>query len=245
MIADCIAAYENQARPFVSAKIFFQVHPNSYSKPALLECDDKKKYWVKFKSAGRSIVAEQIVARLGVLIKAPMARTSLINVSQELINLSPDLSGVSAGFSHGSEFIEGCIDSRETKYCEEEENQIRYARLAVLYGWCEAFDQQYIYEKRHPHRVHSVDHGLFFPGRDTWNIQTLAKASPPAIDPQVTRYCLIKSERIRETLQELGRITNEEICEIVAYPPEDWGINRTERVALAEYLIRRRDSFTA
>lgn len=244
LIAEYIANAENRVRPFVSARRLWQVKADNFSKPVLLECDDKKIYWVKCKTAGRCIVAEQIVMRLGYLLNAPMARTSLVNIPQELIDISPELEGYPAGLGHGSEHIEGCLDSNATRYCNDDDNQGRHCALAVLYGWCEAFDQQYMYEKQPPHCVHSVDHGLFFPGQHKWSVLTLARAAPPMLDPQITRGCSLKSERIAQSLQTLRNIRDQDICEAVACPPDDWGISQEERIALAEYLIRRRDLFT-
>lgn len=105
------------------------------SNPVLLQCADGKKYVVKGKQAGRQIVNDQIVARLGLAIKAPVGNPQIINISQELIDIEPNLENFGSGAAHGTEFIPNCIDQWTLIATSEPENRIRLATLALLYGY--------------------------------------------------------------------------------------------------------------
>jgi hypothetical protein len=82
------------------------------SEPVLLECEDSFDYVVKGQQAGRQIVNDQLVARLGELLQAPVGKPALIYVPQELINEQPNLQGFRAGTAHGTRWIEDCSDVR-------------------------------------------------------------------------------------------------------------------------------------
>ncbi len=150
-----------------------------------------------------------------------------------------------AGIGHGSLFIEGCYDGWELEHVDEEENLDRYALLAALYGWTQAADHQFLYRKMPPHLVYSVDHGHFLEGGPEWTTASLLVA------PKALPNCLIASSAAlsRNALQSatlrLQRVADEDIAEAVAAPPDSWGMMMHERVALAEYLARRRDDLLA
>ena len=115
------------------------------SNPVLLKCADGKKYVVKGKQAGRQIVNDQIVARLGLVINASVGNPQIINISQELI-----------------------LDSK-------------------------------------------------------------------------FRDCNFTSDELKVVYDILNKVTDETIVRVVAFPREDWGITFAERLAMINYLIRRKE----
>ena len=72
------------------------------AEPVLLECEDDQLYVVKGIQAGRQIINDQIVARLGVALGAPVGTPRLIKVSAELIELDRRLQLFSPGLAHGT-----------------------------------------------------------------------------------------------------------------------------------------------
>jgi hypothetical protein len=58
--------------------------------PAMMQCSDGRNYMVKGQQAGRQIVNDQIVARLGILLGAPVGQPRLIEISTTLVKLSRD-----------------------------------------------------------------------------------------------------------------------------------------------------------
>jgi hypothetical protein len=212
------------------------------TKPALLQCDDAQAYVVKGVQSGRKIVNDHVVARLGELLKAPVGKPMLINISPELIEIEPRLSHFAPGLAHGTLFIPDCIDRSDFIAISEGTNRARFALLAVLYGWVQGYDQQFLYRKRRPQLVYSVDHSFFFPfdsETGEWSPEILRQHPQAVVDPYFST-CGLKRVEIHQALQALASVTEDDIFEVVATLPEPWGITMDERIALVEYLIRRK-----
>jgi hypothetical protein len=217
------------------------------TKPALLQCDDDQTYVVKGMQSGRKIVNDHVVARLGELLKAPVGKPRLINVSPELIEMEPRLSHFAPGLAHGTLFIRDCIDRCDFIGINEGENRIRFALLAVLYGWVQGYDQQFLYRRRRPQLIYSVDHSYFFPFNpetSEWNPEILGQAPQAEVDPYF-EPCGLNRAEIHQALQALASVTEDDIFEVVATLPEPWRIKMDERIALGEYLIRRKQELLA
>jgi hypothetical protein len=217
------------------------------TKPVLLRCDDAQVYVVKGAQAQHKIVSDQIVARLGLVMKAPVAVPVLVNVSTELIELEPRLLHFQSGLAHGTLYIEGCIDSYELRALKDVQNRSRFASLAILYGWVQAYDQQFLYRKRRPQIVYSVDHSHFFPFNpdlNDWDETTLRQAPVAEVDPYFLG-CKLTSQEIYQALMALESVSDDDILRAVSIPPDEWGITMNERLMLVEYLIRRKRELLA
>jgi len=125
------------------------------------------------------------------------------------------------------------------------ENRKRFARLAILYGWVQAGDHQFIYQQSSPELVYSVDHGHFFPGGPKWQATNLTGATAAEPDQQLASGCNLTPEELREAAAGLSCISEAMIERIVASPRDEWGITQADRLALVRYLIRRRDELRA
>ncbi len=209
------------------------------SNPVLLQCADGKKYVVKGKQAGRQIVNDQIVARLGLTINAPVGNPKIINVSQKLIDIESNLENFGSGTAHGTEFIPNCIDQWTLIATSEPENRIRLATLALLYGWTHANDHQFIFHKIPPRIIYSVDHGHFFPNQPEWRIQDLEQDSPATLDTYF-KDCNFTDDELKQIYDILNNVTKPAIVEAVAFPRADWGITFEERLGMINYLIARK-----
>lgn len=209
------------------------------SNPVLLQCIDGKKYVVKGKQAGRQIVNDQIVARLGLAIEAPVGNPQIINVSQELIDIEPNLENFGCGAVHGTEFIPNCIDQWTLIATSEPENRIRLATLSLLYGWTHANDHQFIFHKIPPRIIYSVDHGHFFPNQPEWRVEDLEQDLPATLDIYFEN-CNFADDELKYIYDILNNVTDQAIVKAVAFPREDWGITFAERLGMINYLINRK-----
>jgi hypothetical protein len=208
------------------------------SNPVLLKCEDGKTYVVKGKQAGRQIINDQIVARLGLEINAPVGNPKIINISQELIDIEPNLTGFGAGTAHGTEFIPNCIDQWILIATSEPENRIRLVTLALLFGWTHANDHQFIFHKIPPRLIYSVDHGHFFPNPPEWKTKDLEQDSPATLDSYFD-HCNFTEDELKKVYNILKNITEQTIAQVVAFPREDWGITFKERLGMINYLTKR------
>lgn len=214
----------------------------SASRPVFARGIDKKEYVIKGQQAGRQVINDQIVARLGQALGAPVAEPRIVEISAELLELGPAFDYLKPGTAHGVVFIPDCSDDREyIKYTQEPRNRSKFALLAVLYGWVYAQDHQLIYTKKMPHDVFSVDHGFFFYLGPNWSIQSLAKAPPANLDSQIANKAKFTPEELQPAFGALASINEEMIVKAIASVPLDWEITIEERIALIEYLLRRQE----
>jgi hypothetical protein len=208
------------------------------SQAVRLACDDGNEYVVKSRDAGRMIVTDQIVGRIGIASGAPVGTPALVEVPMSLIQAEPEMAHMSAGIAHGSRWIPGCTQGG-VDHCST--NRARFADLALLYGWAIASDHQFIYENDAPRLVHSVDHGHFFAGSTGWTVDTLSNAPTAEPDPTLISGCTLTDQELDDAKEKLAVVDDDAIAGAVASPPEDWGITQDERLAVAEYLAIRRD----
>jgi hypothetical protein len=220
----------------------------STSRPVELACDDGFEYVVKGQQAGRSIVSDQLIGRLGIAMEAPVAPVALVDVPAELIALQLEMSHFQPGIAHGSRRVPDCSLGREGfRETSLPQNRDRFARLAILYGWVIANDYQFIYDNGPPPLVHSVDHGDFLPGGEDWTVSSLTNttSTPAALDHMVMTVCSCKPQEIAEAAAQFRSIDDTVLAEAVSAPPDTWGCSLDERVALAEFLSRRREELLA
>lgn len=229
---------------YPKAETFHRRWP-SYSRPVLVTCDDGKKYVLKGAHCGKAIVNEQIVARLGFLLGAPVCPTLLIEIPEELCNIEPQMNDISPGLAHAINFIDDCSERAGIDHTGVAENRERFAHLEILYTWMHAGDHQLIYRTTPPHLVYSVDHGHFFPGGPDWSVQTLASAAAILQYDQVFTVAAITRAERSNVLAKLTAITDTQIDEIVAGPPASWGIDLIERAALSAMIKSRKSQILA
>jgi hypothetical protein len=168
-----------------------------------------------------------------------------VHVPSELILPGSLLEHFAPGIAHGSEFVPGCSDSIWVQHATEPDNVERFASLAVLYGWADPEDRQFLYAIQAPHLVYSVDHGAFFTGSNDWSADSLSVSMSAVVDQLITIPAALNQSAIRSAIGRLSTATDEMIAEIVAIPPAEWGITLDERVVLAQYLGNRRDALLA
>lgn len=229
-----------QFRPrAVTAETYLGKFENSASNPVKLRCADGRNYAVKGLQAGRMVFNDQVAARLGFMLGGPIPEVALIVVSPELIQLTPDMAHMRPGISHGSIVLEDHTAKAGFQHLDQSENRARFACLAVFFGWMGGSDQQFIYQKQAPCLVSSVDHGHFFHGGPDWTNDSLKQSGRAVPDTALVRGCCFSDDELRQACKPLANVTPEQIATAVAVPPDEWGVQANERIALAEYLHRR------
>jgi hypothetical protein len=87
--------------PQVTAQTFLKRWETA-SKPVFLTCSDKRDYVVKGSQAGRMVVNDQVIARIGSAVGAPVGEPMLVDVPQTLIDIEPQMNHMAAGLAHGT-----------------------------------------------------------------------------------------------------------------------------------------------
>ncbi len=232
-----------QPRTIIEARTFKKGW-STKAQPVLLKCSDGKDYVVKGQNAGRQIINEQIVARLGLLLGAPITEVQIVDLAK-LIEVERNLAHLSSGTAHGSLFVPNCFDSRDLLATSDDMNRPRLALLAVLYGWTEASDRQFLFSNTRPRLIYSVDHGHFFPNSPDWTVEDILETDNVQLDAFLFRECNFTPIEINQSLDALAQIDEEAVVKIVGVPPVEWGITIEERVMMVEYLIRRQRNLLA
>lgn len=232
-----------QPRTIIEARTFKRGWQTK-AQPALLRCSDGKDYVVKGQNAGRQIVNEQIVSRLGLLLGAPVTEVQIVDITK-LLEVEKNLNHMATGTAHGALFVPDCFDSRDLLATSDKENRSRLVFLAVLYGWTGANDRQFLFRNTPPRLVYSVDHGHFFPNSPNWTVQDLLDNYYAQPDIFLSEECSFTPQEINQALDVLSHVKEAEIIDTVAFPPTDWGITIDERIMMVEYLIKRQQSLLA
>jgi hypothetical protein len=215
----------------------------SWSRPLALACSDGQAYVVKALQPGnplmgRSMITEQIVAKLGKAIGCPVPEVALVVVTDELKAIEPALDHVVAGYAHGSLLMANCGDRIGIEPPATERNRRAYAALAVLYGWARAGDHQLVSRLDTDRDVFSVDHGFFFPDAPGWTEASLTAAGAVGLEPQFMPF--VQMPDLAPVLDLLRVVSDQFLADAVGAVPGAWGFTAAERVAVAEYLATRR-----
>ena len=223
------------------------------SRPQKFTCEeDENELWLvklagNTHGGGKGIFNEQVAGLAGRLLAAPVAGVALVRVPQalaEALSQDPTLQldyVPEPGVHHGSLWV-GANMSDRMGIAYVDENRERLGALQVLYTWLAcASDHQWIYDNDAPHEVFSVDHMAFFPNGPHWTEAGLqASVGNVTLDPAFSPAGLTASDRA-STVARLKNVTDQEIAEIVARPPDEWGVTLSERIAVASYLSERRE----
>ena len=219
---------------------------NTFSGPAEFQCSDGKRRVLKAlrsdRDIGRALFNDQTVARMGAALGAPVGDVALVNISPELIAINPDIAYMRPGVAHATLRIPDVSQRIDAvSYAAVPENGIRYATLAILYGWIGVTgDRQFVFGDRHPNLVYSVDHGHFFPGGPNWSKATLdgtVHPSMPAADLLGASSASLAD--LDPVYARLSAMSESDILGMVMAAPSSWGVDVVDRIALAQYLWRR------
>src|SRR5262245_3363563 len=206
----------------------------TFSRPVILSCDDGRVYVVKARQPNRpdmmrAMISERVIGGLANKVGAPVPDVALIDVPNELCAAQPEMSHILPGIAHGSQHIANATDRASIDHYDVLANRRRFSLLALLYGWAQAGDHQFIYDKAAPHNVYSVDHGHFFPGGPNWSAATLTAAVLPAeADAQLIGTCTLTPDELRSAAEHFNAMNAAAISQTVANVPAEWGLTPDE-----------------
>ena len=109
-------------------------------------------------------ITEQIVARAGQLIGAPVCTPRTIEIPEELATYPYCHSRVLVpSIAHGSGAVDEVTEIRTMNHRNEDENNVRHAYIFALYDWCWGGDEQWLVDLSDEFRYYSHDHGHYLP----------------------------------------------------------------------------------
>lgn len=217
----------------------------SYSTPVALRCDDGETYVVKGLQPAKpamahAIVLEQVLARLGRIVGAPVPEVVLVDVPQALIDVEPEIAFMSAGLAHGLGLVDNCSDKIGIEAVTSDRNRQAYGRLAVLDGWGHAWRPAADQDAGRGRGVWSVDHGLFAGGKN-WTAASLAGLPSPAA-PFPDLFAHADQDALDDALLKVHAVTDDALAGVIGWVRPSWGVPTEDLVALAKFLAGRRDT---
>lgn len=208
----------------------------------LVLADDGRRYWCKplnNMQSARVTITEQIVARLGALIGAPVCEPQLVRLDA-IAGWEFRLGTgrvVEPGWSHGSVAVDPALETRSLEHRPEDDNRRRHSGIYALCDWLAGSDVQWLYATDEDNAYYSHDHGFFLTGPD-WTIASLDAAKdgnfaisvpPDGLDP----------EALVAYADALEALTREGIEAEVSKLPAEWPVSDEELVAVRDFAEHR------
>lgn len=220
----------------------------SYGGPFRAMASDNQTYFVKsldtcIPAGERSLAVEQIVARLGELIGAPICKTSLIRIPDALEGWAPypNRGRLRAGLAHASRALDHAEDVGPTLVARtKDDNSRRHVGVYALYDWCFGMDQQWLLDLDNDRTIYSHDHGLYFPplGQAGWSRDELTSRVDEPRELPDPRDGLLSEETKRVALA-VEQVSRDDLAGILHAVPASWPVSDAELEVLGWFLERR------
>jgi hypothetical protein len=208
----------------------------------LVLADDGRRYWCKslnnFQDP-RVPVNEQIVAKLGQLIGAPVCEPQLVRITEPLVGweIRPNTGRLlERGWAHGSLAVEPAVETHSLDRRSDDDNVRRHAGIFALFDWVGGSDPQWLMVGSNA-MYFSHDHGHYFPGGPSWTAASLQGASG-AFQPGGATTGLERAE-LERLVDRLEAVSQEEVEACVSNLPADWPVGTDELEALVEFVYGR------
>lgn len=221
---------------------------NSWGGPFRATANDKQSYFVKSlqtcpQDQQASLAVEQIVARAGRLIGAPVCETTLIRIPAALVGWTPrpGCPPLQEGLAHASLAVSNAEEHRTSLIARtDDHNSQRQVGVYALYDWCFGTDPQWLYDLDRDRMIFSHDHGLYFPpdGRGGWTRQDLVNHADQAHELPDPRSGLAAEEAKKVALV-LEQVTRADLTEMLSSIPASWPVSDDDLEALGWFLEHR------
>lgn len=225
----------------VTATAALQRSTSGGSASFLVLADDGNRYWCKVldnPQGDRVPINEQLVARLGSLIGAPVCTAELVYMPGALAgweyrNGTP----LVEGWAHGSLAVEPVVETRVLQDRALDNNARRHAGIYALYDWVGGNDPQWLVRSDSAYFSH--DHGHYLPGGPAWTEATLQAAASSPFELGVPPLALDADELDRLAAALTG-VTEEEIAACASKVPAQWPVSDAELDAVVAFVFSRR-----
>jgi hypothetical protein len=206
--------------------------------------DDGSRYWCKTLNNcqhERVPTNEQVVARLGLLIGAPVCWPELVRIPAALVGWEFRPGRVlEEGWAHGSLAVQPAVEAHDLMNRALDDNARRHAGVYALFDWLGGSDPQWLTVGTDL-EYHSHDHGHYFPGGPAWTTGSLQQeaATPFVLGQPTTGLDASELERLAVAVE---AVSEEEVLSVMAKVPADWPVTDEELEALADFVLDRRSS---
>jgi len=220
------------------------------SQPFQVMASDGQLYWLKSPDnpqGPRVPVTEQVIARCGLLIGAPVCKMALVRIPPEL-NGHRLATGrqLCAGIAHGSTDLATAIYGRAAgpEHRDKDNNAERHAYIFALYDWCWGSDCQWLYDSATDMMTYSHDHGHYLPGGPNWSRDTLCSS----VDEEhelTTPFGGLNPQTLLQAAEKIQSVRQLDLVSVIGLIPASWPITDQDLEVLGFFLDRRREPVAA
>lgn len=235
---------------FEALQVILPVAPagTTWSGPFRVTASDNQDYFVKSLDVcppgqGASLVIERVVAKAGELIGAPVCRTSLIRIPDEIAGWEPRPGvALQAGLAHASLALERADEmGRPSLYGrDQDDNRRRHVGVYALFDWCCGTDAQWLYDLDNDRTIYSHDHGLYLPpvGEGAVTEEALVREIDQPYELPDSRDGLLP-HALDETAASLDAVRREDLMAILNAVPASWPVTDQVLETLGWFLESR------
>jgi hypothetical protein len=220
------------------------------SQPFQVRATNRRLYWLKpvdNPQGPRVPATEQIVARCGHLIKAPVCEVDLVRIPTELAGhrLSTGRQ-LTHGIAHGSADLATATfaSGNAPAHRERNNNSTRHAYIFALHDWCWGADSQWLHDTIADMMVFSHDHGHFLPGGPGWTGQIVRAevendhslgAPPDGLNPTA----------LKGAADAIEQVSRADLVGVLSTIPLSWPVTDADLETVGFFLERRRKPVAA
>jgi hypothetical protein len=227
----------------------------SWSGPFRATASDRRTYFVKSLQScppgqQASLAVEQIVARVGDLVGAPVCWTSLIRIPAVLAGtvIRPGFPPLQEGLAHASLAIDHADEAGRPSLMDraKDGNCRRHVGVYALYDWCFGSDPQWLYDQDNDRMTFSHDHGLYLPphGMGGWTRQALIDHVDQPNELPDARAGL-SVDAVEEVALALDSVTRTHLVGVLSAVPLSWPVSNENLEVLGWFLERRASAVAA
>lgn len=210
---------------------------------------DSAHYWIKTlnnQQGERVPATEQIVARVGALIGAPVCIARTIEIPGALAGweFRPGRA-LEAGIAHASLAVDDPVEQNVLVHRTDDDNARRHCAILALYDWCWGGDQQWLVSTSAENQYFSHDHGWYLPPTGPlWtaaDMQATIDEAHALADPGDA----ISEGIADEVARKLEGVTHDHLVAALRPIPTSWAVADTELEMAGFYLEYRASSVAA
>ena len=208
-------------------------------------CSDGQRRWIKplnnCQNTPMVTINEYIVGRLGALIHAPVCQVSVVQISADHAGWEFRAGHrLEVGLANGSLEVPNSHEDRALGHRTRDDNARRHVGVFAMYDWCWGSDPQWLFETPADERLHSHDHGHYFPAGPAWSAATV---QPEVGNPHPLGQDAAGLDRaaIDQMADRIAHIDGSGIVAVLATVPRSWPVSDDDLAALGQFLEDRVD----
>ena len=190
----------------------------------------------------KEIVIEYVVAQIANYIDAPIPKSSLIRITEELNFSLLNGKKILPGIAHANIEIELCELIRGISYLDQDDNKKRFTGVLALFDLCYGHDFQWLCDKNDDMSIYSHDHGLYLPPNSGWFTTESLISAVDEPHPLPLDIPGLQAEDLENCAILVENLSREMILSVLNSVPSSWKVTNEELETLGWFIESRRSA---